>query len=381
MREGLQVGGFGLDLFPKAAVAVLLLVFAVKCTLLYFSRKASLPRPCAWLGACAGRGDVRVDFRRGQSFRSAGCDSNHSGRGSAGGNPRYLGPWFAEWYYLYRNNDQIFRRGDQAHRGVVSDRLTPLEAQIPVRKHLVILQAESLDFNIIGYHVKGKEVTPFLNRLREASMFYRVGAMHFTGSADADFAALNDVSGSRRMITYKIRGYPYQNTTPQQLANCGYDTYSFHGKSGEFYNRRAAFEKMGFKDIIFQEEMENRFGLKEPTAGACTTRTCWHCRLACCAGRNADVPFHHHANHPHALQSAFAPEREIFKDPHGMAENYVNNMRYLDNCLRDYVTSLGSGTTVLIYADHPTEEGNELPRPRRCPRIHSLLNLRITIKT
>ena len=30
-------------------------------------------------------------------------------------------------------------------------------------------------------------------------------------------------------------------------------------------------------------------------------------------------------------------------------------MRYFDNCLRDYVTALGSGTTLFLYSDHPTE--------------------------
>ncbi len=366
-REGLQVGGFGLDLFPKGAMGVLLLVFAVKCTLLYFSRKASLPRSCAWLGACAAAAMYVSISAVANHFDPLDAIQTTRGVGRLGEIRGYLGPWFAEWYYLYRNNDQILAEAIE-RRDVVDDRLTPLEARIPVRKHLVILQAESLDFNIIGYRVKGKEVTPFLNRLREASMFYRVGAMHFTGSADADFAALNDVSGSRRMITYKIRGYPYQNTTPQRLANCGYDTYSFHGKSGEFYNRRPAFEKMGFKDIIFQEEMENRFGLKADRWGV---RDADVLALSARMLRAAKTPTCHFiitltTHTPYNLLSR--SEREIFKDPHGMAENYINNMRYLDNCLRDYVTSLGSGTTVLIYADHPTEEGSEFAADREGAR-------------
>jgi phosphoglycerol transferase MdoB-like AlkP superfamily enzyme len=49
-------------------------------------------------------------------------------------------------------------------------------------------------------------------------------------------------------------------------------------------------------------------------------------------------------------------EQEIFKSPRTTSQRYLNNMRYLDNCLRDYIVSLGSGATVVIYADHPTEE-------------------------
>ena len=55
--------------------------------------------------------------------------------------------------------------------------------------------------------------------------------------------------------------------------------------------------------------------------------------------------------------------RKSFRTRARPCENYLNNMRYLDNCLRDYITSLGSGTTVMIYADHPTEEGDGSLRP------------------
>jgi phosphoglycerol transferase MdoB-like AlkP superfamily enzyme len=57
-------------------------------------------------------------------------------------------------------------------------------------------------------------------------------------------------------------------------------------------------------------------------------------------------------------------EKEIFPDARTTYENYMNNMRYLDNCLRDYITALGRGTTIMIYADHPTEEGFEFTPDR-----------------
>ena len=98
--------------------------------------------------------------------------------------------------------------------------------------------------------------------------------MHFNGSADADFAALNGVSGSRHENTYMIPGYPYENTTPQLLARCGFATFSFHGNSGEFYSRRVAFEKMGFAGIYFHEELESAVRAARPIAGAFATRTC-----------------------------------------------------------------------------------------------------------
>src|SRR5262249_54258045 len=59
---------------------------------------------------------------------------------------------------------------------------------------------------------------------------------------------------------------------------------------------------------------------------------------------------------------------EIFKHPLTTAEHYINNMRYLDNCLRDYITALGGDTTVMIYADHPTENFDGFPCDRNAAR-------------
>jgi phosphopentomutase len=58
-------------------------------------------------------------------------------------------------------------------------------------------------------------------------------------------------------------------------------------------------------------------------------------------------------------------ERAIYPQPRTVVERYMNNMHYLDRCLGDYVQSLGSGTTVMIYADHPTEEGDASFTPDR----------------
>jgi hypothetical protein len=52
-------------------------------------------------------------------------------------------------------------------------------------------------------------------------------------------------------------------------------------------------------------------------------------------------------------------EKQIFPHPANIAEDFMNNMRYLDDCLREYVTALGSGTTIFLYADHPTEVSHD----------------------
>jgi hypothetical protein len=362
-REGMAVGGFAWDMFPRGAATVLLAVLAVKLAALIISSKSSLPRRCAWTMAAL----VFVGYAALWSVVGYLDPLRHiqttRGVGRLGHIRGYLGPWFAEWYYLRGDdllNEVLIRRK------TIYDRLTPREADIPLHKRLVIMQVESLDTNILDYKVNGVEVTPFLNQLRRESMYYRVRAMHWQGSADADFAALNGVAGSTRANTYNIERYPYSDTTPQLLASCGYDVFSFHGNSGDFYERRAAYEKMGFTDIYFRRELEEKFSLPTERWGIQDEEVL---RISAHELREATNPTCHfvitYTTHTPYTQ---LPRNEIFPNPQTTAERYINSMRYFDNCLRDYVTALGRGTTLFLYSDHPTEDFENFPSDRDTSR-------------
>jgi hypothetical protein len=351
-REAVQVSGLGADIFLIGPVLSLLGVLAIKLTALALSRSASMPRASAWLvGAVLFTG-----------YASLYCVTLYldpldavlttRGVGRLGHIRGYLGPWYAEFYYLQDEN-LLARAIEQ--RKVDYNRITPEESDIPIRDRIVIIQAESLDTNILDYKANGVEVTPFLNGLRKTSMYFRVFATHAHGSADADFALLNGVRSSRDGNVFRIPGYPYENTTPQILADCGFESFCYHGNTGEFYGRRGAYEKMGFTGLRFQEELERDSGL---TADRWGVRDSDVLRISAQHLRSAKVPTCHFVitlttHTPYMLLRE--SEREIYPNPTTTAEHYFNNMRYLDNCLREYITSLGAGTTVMIYADHPTQ--------------------------
>ncbi len=351
-REGLQVGGFAWDMFPRGPAALLFLTLVIKLTALVQSRRVSLPRPCAWLAAGVLFWGYVGLYATANYLDPLSYIQTTRGVGRLGHIRGYLGPWFAEWYYLSDGQllDEVLEQ-----RRKIYDRITPIEADIPIHERLVIIQAESLDTNILGFRAAGVEVTPFLNKLRNESMYYRVRAMHWQGSCDADFAALNGVAGSARANTYIIPDYPYENTTPQVLAECGFKTYSFHGNSGEFYDRRQAYEKMGFEGIVFEEEMVQDHGLNAGRWGVSDAETL---NLSARELLSAATPTCHFVITltTHTPYTQLPPnEHELFGNATSTSERYFNNMRYLDNCLRGYITSLGEGVTVVIYADHPTE--------------------------
>ncbi|HEY2762207.1 MAG TPA: sulfatase-like hydrolase/transferase, partial [Pirellulales bacterium] len=165
---------------------------------------------------------------------------------------------------------------------------------------------------------------------------------------------LNGVMPSTRIITYNIPKYPYENVLPQFLARYGYRTAAFHGNTGNFYNRRNAFEKMDFSDIYFSEELVSSNALKSRSWGIDDRDL-----LEFSARRLQEMPepvchfiitLTTHTPYTHIPTT----EREVFAKPQSMAQDYLNNMRYLDNLLRDYVGSLKSAT-VVIYSDHSAD--------------------------
>ena len=128
-REGLQVGGFARDMFPKFACLALAGALAVKLAALYFSRGAALPRSCAWLvGVVLAVTCVSLEAATNlvdplykiQTKRNVGRLGVIRG---------YLVPWAAEWYFVgdsERLKQALERRhaplqSPDAHRGRHSD--------------------------------------------------------------------------------------------------------------------------------------------------------------------------------------------------------------------------------------------------------------------
>ena len=264
----------------------------------------------------------------------------------------YFSTWLAEMYYC-GGRDTLAHA--IAQRQIVHDRLTPRETPIPIRDRIVIIQAESLDFNALGLTANGREVTPFLNRLRESSLFYRLAGARFVGSADVDFTLLAGVMPSTRIINYKIPNYPYDDALPALLAQYGFQTDLYHGNAGRFYDRRLAFGRMGFHKLLFQEELvrepgvvADRWGIDDRQVLRLSSE-----HLAAAPGRICHVIITMTTHTPYTYLSS--DDCEIYPQPRSMGQHFVNNMRFLDHRLREYVESLASPTTVMIYGDHAAD--------------------------
>jgi len=177
-REGLQVGGFAWDMFPREGAILLLVALAIKLTALILSRKDSLPRQCAWLAAGTFLAGYIGLYATANYLDPLRYIQSTRGVGRLGHIRGYLGPWFAEWYYLRNEQllDEMLER-----RKVVYNSLTPIEADIPIHPRLVIVQAESLD-NKRGSDAVPQRFAPRVDVLSGAcDALSRIGRCRFRG--------------------------------------------------------------------------------------------------------------------------------------------------------------------------------------------------------
>jgi hypothetical protein len=350
-HEGVKASGHRFSARPQRAIFALGAVLVAQVALL-----ATAPEPGLPSLELLALGIVALVCYGGLLCLASWIDpldkiSTTRGIGRLGMVRGYLSTWLAEFYYLGAHEvlESAVRQ-----REIVSDRLSPVEIPLPIRRQLIIIQAESLDHNVLGSRANGQEVTPFLNRLCERALFYRIEAARYIGSADADFVMLNGVMPSKHIITYNIPNYPYANALPQFLEQFGYRTSAFHGNTGNFYNRRVAFEKMGFAEIQFEEEMNRQEGLRSTAWGVEDTDVFGLSlrRLRASDGRNCHFIITLTTHTPYKL--ANGGRGEIFPAPQSMAQNFLNNMRYLDDRLREYIGAVGPAI-VVIYSDHPAD--------------------------
>jgi phosphoglycerol transferase MdoB-like AlkP superfamily enzyme len=166
-----------------------------------------------------------------------------------------------------------------------------------------------------------------------------------------DYAVLSGGRPSKHMISYLVPDIPYDHATPRFMQRHGYRTMALHGNSGEFFRRRANFQRMGFDQLYFQEDF---------CKGA-VTRSYWGVRdvelfrLSAQKLRQASGPEFHFiitldSHVPFDLISEV--EKEMYPRSQSWQENYFNSLRVLDRSVCEYVKSLPAGTLVILYGDH-----------------------------
>ena len=125
-------------------------------------------------------------------------------------------------------------------------------------RNVIVIHAESLQGIAINRTFNGEEVTPNLNRLIKEGMYF-----------DNFYSQVSVGTSSDTELTYNTSLMPTQNgtafvsyfdrtyiSTPSLLKEKGYYTFSMHANNGDFWNRRAMHESLGYDKFYSKETYE-----------------------------------------------------------------------------------------------------------------------------
>lgn len=348
MGEGFRVLDAGLALLGPAQL-LLVVVLLFKVWLVSRDPRMWPVRRRTW-GTLAASGYVTLLAVLNMGFKPMHKIATWESVGGLGAVYGYLPTWTAEALYF---NERVLVDRALARAARTSDRLAELEAPFPVRDRIVFLQVESLDRSLIDFTIDGRPVTPRLSALAERARYYAVRAPKGTGSSDADFTALMGRLPSEDVPTYKLASYPYQGSVVDRARAAGYHTSAVHGVSGEFFNRRAAFRRLGFDEVAFREELEEHAEssgwsvqdgpVLEYAAGALRDREGPVLQLVITA--TSHIPFHQ-------LDESW---QVFFPGSSSTEEKYFDVIHYVDTQIGRFVDALPPKTTVVIYGDHVSQ--------------------------
>ncbi len=237
-------------------------------------------------------------------------------------------------------------------------------AQIVADDHnIIVIQVESLDQKIIDYKHNGKEVTPFLNNLKENSLYFNnFYAQHVNGSFDAEFSFLTSTYPINKNFGFKVNDLSNFKSLVKILKNNNYYTLAFHGNDKEFFYRHKAYPELGFdrfyskKDFSFTECTmdihETKFGINDFDF---FLQSFEHLK-------EANRPFFAFliTVSSHTPFNFYPPSeaRDEFEDINDtLVRNYFNSISFVDKSLKIFFDSLyahglDENSLIIIYSDH-----------------------------
>lgn len=232
-------------------------------------------------------------------------------------------------------------------------------------RNIICIQVESLDSNIVNFKYKGRYIMPFLHKLSAECIYYPyMLAYHYGGGAtsDAEFVIINSAIPLENFPTMKLDSYDYPNSIIKRLLLYDYDTKVFHNNVGSYFNRDAAYAKMGFQEFYDLEKM----GLKEYGWGAKDEDVMEYIKNK---SREQKSPFFYFiitmsSHEPyHSVKNYYRDE--FYNDIKiKIVKDYFNSMSYVDKILEDFVSFIKNNTNntyIFIWGDHtPIGVGSSL---------------------
>lgn len=229
--------------------------------------------------------------------------------------------------------------------------------------NIIVIQVESLDNRIIDYEYNGKEVTPFLNELKNNSLYFNnFYAQHINGSFDAEFSFLTSIYPINKNYGFKVNDLTEFDSLVEILNAKNYNTMAFHGNDKEFFHREKAFPELGFNNFYSKEDFSFENKKMEMTSSFFGLNDYDFFLQSLDYIKASDKPFFAFmiTLSSHTPFDTYPSEESIddfsdISDP--LVRDYFNSMSFVDKSLEmffDQINKAGldENTLIMIYSDH-----------------------------
>ncbi|MGM0603601.1 MAG: LTA synthase family protein [Bacillota bacterium] len=236
-------------------------------------------------------------------------------------------------------------------------------------ENVLVIQLESMDDKIIDYEYNGREVTPFLNRIKDSSMYFpNIYAQHINGSFDAEFSFLTSLYPINKNYAFKVNDMAEFNTIVKKFNDQKYNTLAFHGNEEGFFYRDKGYLEMGFDRFYSRKDFSVSQGLiGEDSYLGINDYDFFYQSLEYIS--EAEQPFFAFlitvSSH---TPFDFYPEEEKVDEFDDISSKFVrdyfNSMHFVDKSLNMFFQGLEKmdllqETLVVIYSDHTADINKE----------------------
>ncbi len=225
-------------------------------------------------------------------------------------------------------------------------------------KNLLVIQIEAFEEWLIGASVKGQEITPFLNRLRDRTTYYphMFNLVASSSTADCEYLFLNSNHPLPDGAVAFRREDNHFVTIATTLHDAGYGTVSMHAYRRGMWNRAVLHPRYGFARSIFGEQMPENpvigWGLDDHVFLPEVVK----------AIKQEKEPWFVYAitlSSHHPYNSIPYNQRRMRLGPldGSMVGEYIHSAAFVDDALAKFFTQLNAqdllrDTVVVMYGDH-----------------------------
>ncbi|MFA7653796.1 MAG: LTA synthase family protein [Candidatus Magasanikbacteria bacterium] len=231
---------------------------------------------------------------------------------------------------------------------------------IAQKRNLILIQVESLENAVIGKQVAGQEITPYLNKLVEAGLYFSnfYAPIGPGTTADTEFSVLNSLYPLPNTVAFIDYAYNHYLALPSLLKNNGYHTYALHGDVASFWNRANIYPQLGYEHWLSRQDFVTPreigvYGLGDQdffNQSISKLQSFPQPFMATLITLTSHTPF----NLPADLVSLNSAE---VNNLDWLQKQYLQSINYVDKAIGEFIANLKTAglydnSLIFIYGDH-----------------------------